>query len=53
MRSFGRIRCPQVVCDRHGFMRNRHDGFYRFAEPTGNPRIPQEPRLARAWDDLT
>jgi len=43
----------QVVCDGHGFMRNLRDGFYRLGEPTGDPRIPHAPRLARAWDDLT
>jgi len=53
MRGFQRRGCAQVVCDGHGFMRNRRDGFYRLGEPTGGPRIPQAPRLARAWDDLT
>ncbi len=53
MRGFQQIRCAQVVCDGHGFMRNLRDGFYRLGEPTSDPRIPQAPRLARAWDDLT
>jgi len=53
MRGFQHLRCAQVVCDGHGFMRNLRDGFYRLGEPTGDPRIHQAPRLARAWDDLT
>lgn len=53
MRGFQQLGCAQVVCDGHGCMRNLRDGFYRLGEPTGDPRIPQAPRLARAWDDLT
>ncbi len=34
-------------------MRTLRDGFYRLGEPTGGPHIPQAPRRARAWDDLT
>ena len=53
MRGFQQLGCAQVVCDGHGFMRNLRDGFYRLGEPTGDPRLPQAPRLMRAWDDLT
>jgi IS6 family transposase len=53
MRGFQQLRCAQVVCDGHGFMRTLHDGFYRLGESTDDPRTPQAPRLARAWDDLT
>jgi len=53
MRGFQRLGCAQVVCDGHGFMRNLRDGFYYLGETTGDPRILQAPRLARAWDDLT
>ncbi len=53
MRGFQQLGCAQVVCDGHGFMRTLRDGFYRVGEPTGDPHIPQAPRLARAWDDLT
>jgi len=53
MRGFQQLGCAQVVCDGHGFLRNLRDGFYRLGEPAGDPRIPQAPRLARAWDDLT
>ncbi len=53
MRGFQRLGCAQVVCDGHGFMRNLRDGFYCLGETTGDPRILQAPRLARAWDDLT
>jgi len=53
MRGFQRRGCAQGVCDGHDFRRNLRDGFYRLGEPTGDPRIPQAPRLARAGDDLT
>jgi transposase-like protein len=53
MRGFQRLHCAQVMCDGHGVMRNLRDGFYRVGEPTGDPRLPQAPRLVRAWDDLT
>ncbi len=53
MRGFQRLQCAQTVCDGHGFMRNLRDGFYRLGEPTSDLRIPQVPRLVRAWDDLT
>jgi len=53
MRGFQRLGCAQVVCDGHGFMRNLRDGFYRLGEPTSDLRLPQAPRLMRAWDDLT
>ena len=53
MRGFQQLRCAQVVCDGHGFMRNLRDGFYHLGEPTGDPRILHAPRLVRAWDDLT
>ena len=53
MRGFQHLRCAQIVCDGHGFMRNRRDGFYRLGEPTGDPRVAQAPRLVCAWDALT
>jgi len=53
MRGFQQLGCAQVVCDGHGFMRNLRDGFYHLGEPPGDPRLPQAPRLTRAWDDLT
>jgi choline dehydrogenase-like flavoprotein len=53
MRGFPPRGCAQVVCAGHGFMRHRRDGFDRLGEPSGDPRLPQTPRLARAWDDLT
>ncbi len=53
MRGFQTLPCAQVVCEGHGFMRNLRDGFYDRAVPMGDPRIPQAPRLVRAWDELT
>jgi hypothetical protein len=34
-------------------MRNLRDGFYNLGVPTGDPRLPQAPRLVQAWDELT
>jgi len=53
MRGFQTLPCAQVVCEGHGFMRNLRDGFYDRAAPVGDPRMPQAPRLVRAWDELT
>jgi len=52
MRGVQHRGCAQVVCDGQGFMRNLRDGFYRLGDPTGDPRLPQAPRLVRAWNDL-
>jgi transposase-like protein len=48
MRGFQTLRCAQVVCSGHGFMRNLRDGFYDLGLPTGDPRRPQAPRLLQA-----
>ena len=53
MRGFQTLPCAQIVCEGHGFMRNLRDGFYDIAAPVGDPRMPQAPRLVRAWDELT
>ena len=53
MRGFQTLPCAQTVCDGHGFMRNLRDGFYDIGGPVGDPRVPQAPRLVRAWDELT
>ena len=53
MRGFQQLRCAQVICAGHAFVRTLHLGFYRLAVPTGAPRIGQPPRLMRAWDELT
>jgi len=53
MRGFQTLPCAQTVCDGHGFTRNLRDGFYDIGVPVGDPRVPQVPRLVRAWDDLT
>jgi IS6 family transposase len=53
MRGFQTLPCTQTVCEGHGFMRNLRDGFYDIGVPVGDPRVPQAPRLVRAWDDLT
>jgi len=50
MRGFQQLRCAQVVCDGHGFMRNPRDGFYRLGQPIGDPRLTQAPGLMRAWE---
>jgi hypothetical protein len=55
MRGFQTLRCAQTVCAGHGFLRNLRDGFYRLAEPTGDPRLRlrQAPRLVQAWGEFT
>jgi len=53
MRGFQTVSCAQVVCEGHGFIRNLSQGFYKVGLPMGDPRVPQAPRLARAWDELT
>jgi hypothetical protein len=35
------------------FMRNLRNGFYGLGGGGGNTRLPQSPRLVRAWDELT
>jgi len=53
MRGFQQLRCAQVVCQGHAFLRNLQQGFYRLSVPSGDPRLRQPPRLVRAWDELT
>jgi len=53
MRAFQALACTPVVCEGHGFMRHRRDGFDDRAVPVGDPRMPQAPHLVRVWDDLT
>jgi hypothetical protein len=53
MRGFQTLACAQVVCAGHGLMRNLRDGFYDLGIPTGDPRLPQAPRLMQAWAELT
>ena len=53
MRGFQTLPCAQVVCAGHGFMRNLRNGFYDIGDAADDPRLPQSPRLVRAWDELT
>jgi transposase, IS6 family len=53
MRGFKAGRCAAVFGRAHAFMRNLRDGFYRLGLVPGDPRRPQRPRLALAWDELT
>ncbi len=54
MRGFQTLPCAQVVCAAgHGFMRHLRGGFYALGVRTGETRLPQAPRLVRAWDELT
>jgi len=34
-------------------VRNVREGFYRLGVIMADPRIPQTPRLMRAWDEIT
>jgi transposase-like protein len=53
MRGFKRVHTAQTVCAGHGFVRNLREGYYRQGVIMADPRIPQTPRLMRAWDELT
>ncbi len=53
MRGFKVLCCAQVLCQGHGFIRNLGQGFYNLGVVLGDPRIPQPPRLVRAWNELT
>jgi transposase, IS6 family len=53
MRGFKMLHSAQTVCAGHGFVRNLRDGFYRLELILADPRIPQTPRLMRAWDEIT
>jgi len=53
MRGFKALPCAQTICAGHGFVRNLRDGFYRLGVIMADPRIPQIPRLKRAWDEIT
>jgi transposase-like protein len=53
MRGFKQHYTAQTICAGHGFVRNLGEGFYRLGVIMADPRIPQAPRLMRAWDELT
>ncbi len=53
MRGFQTLPCAQVVCAGHGFMRNLRGDSYDLGGPGDDVRLPQPPRLVRAWDELT
>jgi transposase-like protein len=53
MRGFKMLHCAQTVCAGHGFVRNLREGFYRLGIVMSDPRIPQAPRVMRAWDEIT
>ena len=53
MRGFQTLRCAQVVCTGHGFMRNLRNAFYDIGTPVGETCRRQAPRLVRAWDEQT
>jgi hypothetical protein len=53
MRGFKKGHAAQTVCAGHGFVRNLQAGFYWLGVVMADPRIPQAPRLMRAWNELT
>lgn len=53
MRGFQTLSCAQVVCAGAWIMRNLCDEFCDVAMPVDDLRLPQAPRLVRAWDELT
>lgn len=53
MRGFKSSLGAQIFGRAHAFMRNLRDGFFRLGLVLGDPRIPRQPRLVLAWDELT
>ncbi len=53
MRWFKTLGTAALFCRVHGFLRNLLQGFYAWGLVLGDPRRPQEPRLMRAWAELT
>jgi transposase-like protein len=53
MRGFKQLRCAQVVCAGHGFVRNLRNGCYRLGVALGETRLRREPQTMRAWDEIT
>jgi transposase-like protein len=51
MRGFKQVRCAQVVCAGHGFLRNLRSGCYRLT--LGDPNQRRLPQTMRAWDAIT
>jgi transposase-like protein len=53
MPGFKQRHTAQTVCAGQGFVRNLREGFYRLGVIMADPRVPQAPRLMRAWDEIT
>jgi hypothetical protein len=47
------LRCAQVVCAGHGFVRNLHHGCYRLGPALGDARRRRVPQARCAWDEIT
>ena len=53
MRRFKMLDRAQTICAGRSFIRNLCEGFYDLGVPWGDPRVPQTPRVLRAWTELT
>jgi transposase-like protein len=53
MRGFKQLRCAQVICAGHGFVRNLRNGCYRLGLVLGDRCRLCLPQTMRAWDDIT
>jgi hypothetical protein len=53
MRGFRQVRCAQVICAGHGFVRNLQNGCYRLGLALGDACLRRVPQTMRAWDEIT
>jgi transposase-like protein len=53
MRGFKQLRCAQVVCAGHGFVRNLRNGCYRIGLALRDAQPRRVPQTMRAWDEIT
>ncbi len=51
--GFKQLRCAQVICTAHGFVRNLRHGCYRLGMALGDACLRRVPQTMRAWDEIT
>jgi transposase-like protein len=53
MRGFKQLRCAQVICAGHGFVRNLRNGCYRLGLVLSDRCRLRGSQTMRAWDEIT
>jgi hypothetical protein len=53
MRGCKQLRCAQVICAGHGFVRNLRNRCYRLGIVLDDRRQLRVPQTMRAWDEIT